>query len=75
MEWKLDSLVRFCEDINQVNQAFAKRILSIKPQDASLNAIVNLDCFPTLTAFSITRDSLKDLEALFRPYFDTPDCG
>ena len=73
MDWKLDLLVRLCEDINQVNQAFVGRIQSIRPRDASLNAIVNLDCFPTLTAFSITRDSLKGLEALFGAYLDTPD--
>jgi hypothetical protein len=72
-DWKLHQLVRICEDINQVNQAFVGRIQSIRPQDASLNAIVNLDCFPTLTAFSITRNSLKGLEALFGAYLDTPD--
>jgi hypothetical protein len=70
VDWKLTRLVRLCEDINRVNQAFARRLLSINPQDASLNAIANLDCFSTLTALSITRDSLKDLEALFGAYLD-----
>ena len=71
VDWKLNQLVRICEDINRVNQAFAKRILSINPQDASLNAIANLDCFSTVTALSIARDSLKGLETLFGPYLDT----
>ena len=75
VDWKLHELVRLCEDINQVNQAFAGRILSINPRDASLNAIVNLDCVPTLTALSITRDSLKGLESLFGVYLDSPDRG
>ncbi len=71
VEWKLDGLLRLCEDINRVNRAFAERLLSINPQDASLNALVNLDCFPTLTALSIERGSLKDLEALFGAYLNT----
>ena len=75
VDWKLHELVRICEDINQVNQAFAGRILSINPRDASLNAIVNLDCVPTLTALSITRGSLKGLESLFGVYLDSPDHG
>jgi hypothetical protein len=69
-DWQLKELVRLCEDIGQVNQAFARRVLSINPQDASLNAIANLDCFSTVTALSIVRDSLKDLEALFAGYLD-----
>jgi len=72
-DWDLEGLVRLCEDINQVNQAVAERILSINPQDASLNALVNLDCFATLTALSIERDSLKDLETLFGAYLKAPD--
>ena len=75
VDWKLGQLVRLCEDINQVNQAFARRLLSISPQDASLNAIANLDCFSTVTALSIVRDSLKDLEALFGAYLDPPERG
>jgi hypothetical protein len=69
-DWKLQNLVRICEDIGKVNQAFSKRILSINPQDASLNAIANLDCFSTVTALSIVRDNLKELEALFAAHLD-----
>jgi hypothetical protein len=56
-----------------VNQAFARRLLSINSQDASLNAIANLDCFSTVTGLSIARDRLADLESLFGAYLDTPD--
>jgi hypothetical protein len=69
-DWKLRDLVRLCEDISKVNQAFAKRVLSINPQDASLNAIANLDCFSTVTALSIVRDNLKNLESLFAAHLD-----
>jgi hypothetical protein len=74
-DWKLRRLVELCEDIGRVNQAFARRLLSINPQDASLNALASLDCFTLSTAFSIDRDELKDLESLFLAYFpeSTPD--
>ena len=69
-DWKLEKLVRIYEDINVVNQSFAKRLLSINPKDASLNALVGLDCFATATAFSIVQDSLREIEPLFRAYLE-----
>jgi len=72
-DWKLEKLVRIYEDINVVNQSFAKRLLSINPKDASLNALVGLDCFATATAFSIVQDSLHEIEPLFRAYLEEDD--
>jgi hypothetical protein len=69
-DWKLERLVRIYEDIGTVNQSFARRLLSISPKDASLNALVGLDCFATATAFSIVQDSLREIEPLFRAYLD-----
>jgi len=69
-DWKLEKLVRIYEDINVVNQSFAKRLLSINPKDASLNALVGLDCFATATAFSIVQDSLHEIEPPFRAYLE-----
>ena len=71
-DWKLEKLVRIYEGVSVVNKAFARRLLSINPQDASLNALVGLDCFAAVTAFSITRDSLKELELLFHAYLNEP---
>jgi hypothetical protein len=71
-DWKLRRLVDLCEEIGRVNQAFSKRLLSINPQDASLNALAGLDCFTLSTAFSIDRDELKDLEAIFHAYLREP---
>jgi hypothetical protein len=67
-DWKLRRLVALCEAIGHVNQAFSKRLLSISPQDASLNALASLDCFTLSAAFSIDRDELKELESLFEAY-------
>jgi hypothetical protein len=74
-DWKLENLVRIYEDIRLVNQSFSRRLHSINQKDASLNALVGLDCFATFTAFLIGKDSLKEMEALFEVYFreeDTP---
>lgn len=67
-DWKLERLVRIYEDIRQVNLSFSHRLLSINPKDASLNALVGLDCFATFTAFSIETDSLREMESLFEGY-------
>ena len=72
-DWRLEKLVHIYEEIGKVNRAFAKRLLSINPQDASLNALVSLDCFATITAFSIMDDSLEEMESLFRAYLDDGD--
>ena len=67
-DWTLEHLLSLCERIGEINQAFAKRLLSVNPKDASLNALANLDCFSLMTAFSISQDQLKELECLFRAY-------
>jgi hypothetical protein len=67
-DWKLENYTRIYEDIAQVNQSFTKRLVSINPRDASLNALVGLDCFASIMAFSGIEDSLKELEPLFRAY-------
>ena len=72
-DWKLENLVRIYEDVRLVNQSFCRRLLSINPKDASLNALVGLDCFATVTAFSIETDSLKEMEALFEVYLREDD--
>jgi Domain of unknown function (DUF6901) len=67
-DWRLERLLDIYRQVNDVNRSFSRRLLSINPQDASLNALVNLDCFATVTAFSIVRDSLKDIQTLFQAY-------
>src|SRR5213082_163639 len=76
-DWKLEKLVRIYEDIRLVNQGFSPRLHSINQKDTSLNALVGLDCFATVTAFLIGKDSLKEMEALFEVYFgeDDPPTG
>jgi hypothetical protein len=71
-DWDMANLVKIFEDVAEVNQAFSRRLVSINPKDASLNALANLDCFAMVTAFSITKDQLSDLEPLFHAYLGRP---
>jgi len=67
-DWKLEDFTKIYEDIATVNQSFTKRLLSINPRDASLNALVGLDCFATALGFSTVQENLMEFESLFRAY-------
>lgn len=71
-DWTLQGLVTTCQDVAQVNLAFGQRLLSINTLDASLNALVNLDCFAGLTGLSISENDLDDLAGLFSAYLNVP---
>jgi hypothetical protein len=67
-DWDLKRLVNIYDDIGTVNRQFARRLKTIKIEDASLNALVSLDCFATFSVCSIMDDSLEQLEKLFHAY-------
>ncbi len=67
-DWRLEHFARLYKDIATVNQSFTRRLLSINPRDASLNALVELDCFATAAAFSAVEDNLKEYESLFQAW-------
>jgi len=72
-DWELRDFTGIYQDIATVNQSFTKRLLSINPRDASLNALVGLDCFASVAAFSTVEDNLKEFEALFGAYLQRGD--
>jgi hypothetical protein len=72
-DWKLEDFTKIYEDIATVNQHFTKRILSINPRDASLNALVGLDCFASAAAFSSIEDTMREYEPLFGAYVQKGD--
>lgn len=75
-DWELDNLLTTCKDLNAVNVAFGKRIAGINTADASLNALVSLDCFAGLTGMSISNDFFDDIESFFAGYLkDVPAKG
>jgi hypothetical protein len=67
-DWELKNLLVTCKDLNEVNIAFGKRIIGINTADASLNALVSLDCLAGLTGMSISDDLFDDIESLFAGY-------
>jgi hypothetical protein len=56
-----------------VNRSFIQRLMSVAERDASLNALVKLDCLAGFTVFSIERHYVKELEQLFAPYLSEPN--
>jgi len=72
-DWKLEDFTKIYEDIATVNQSFTKRLLSINPRDASLNALVGLDCFASAAAFAGIEDYVKEFEPLFEAYLQKGD--
>lgn len=75
-DWELENLLATCKDLNVVNVAFGKRIVGINTADASLNALVSLDCFAGLTGMSISNDLFDDIESFFAGYLkDDPANG
>jgi len=74
-DWDLERFVAVYDAITTVNQAFVLRLRSIQIQDASLNALVHLDCFANITQDSALRRSLPELEELFAPYLQPDDAA
>jgi len=67
-DWELADLIVTCEELIVVNVAFGKRILNMNTADASLNALVSLDCFAGITRMSISQSFMKEIEPLFGAY-------
>jgi hypothetical protein len=68
----LEGLADIFARIGRVNQSIAERLRPLVPRDATINAVINLDCFATFTKSAIDKQSLAWLERLFKPYWDAP---
>jgi hypothetical protein len=68
----LEGLAAIFARIGKVNQSIAERLRPLVPRDATINAVINLDCFATFTKSAIDKSSLAWLERLFQPYWDSP---
>lgn len=67
-DWDLKDLMLIFDEVNLVNRTFIKRLYVAVPKDASLNALVKLDCLAGFARFSIDRTYLKELEKSFASY-------
>lgn len=68
-DWELKELVKIYDDIRIVNKNLCKRFTDIGIEDASLNALVSLNCFADSVTFSIDKDLLDEIELIFDAYF------
>ncbi|MDE2292280.1 MAG: hypothetical protein KGL53_09370 [Elusimicrobia bacterium] len=69
-DWEMKGLVKLLDDLRTVNRAFCQRLYAVCRKDASLNALVHLDCFADNTAFFLKRKGLDELARTFTAYFD-----
>ena len=67
-DWDLADLVKIYEAVSGVNVAFAERLRTMEVEDATLNAVVSLDCFASMTSGSISYEALDDMERVFAAY-------
>lgn len=71
-DWSLEGLAEIFRQVARVNAGLAERLRPLGAKDASVNAVINLDCFATFTKSAIDKSSMAWLESLFRPYWDAP---
>ncbi len=67
-DWNLEKLPEFFEDINLVNQSFVKRLTTFVEKDASLNAVVLLNCFAMAAKRLIAKERFEQFEQLFEAH-------
>ena len=67
-DWDMNELVKFYEDIKNVNKCFCNRLSEIQAEDASLNAVVILDTFADYIPFSLSENMLEEVELMFGAY-------
>jgi hypothetical protein len=66
-DWSLDGLQVIYNRVQDVNKCFAQRLRFATTKDASVNAIVILDCFAKGVPFAV-RTTLRDYEKHFESY-------
>jgi hypothetical protein len=69
-DWDLKELGKIYEEINKVNASFCKRLMQINVEDATLNAIMCLDCFAQSVQFTLDQHDLDDITSLFKAYLE-----
>ena len=69
-DWELKNLVTVYDEIQIVNKSFFQRLAHIKVMDATLNALIKLDMFAKHISMLVNKDSLDEMECLFKGYFE-----
>jgi hypothetical protein len=67
-DWNMEKLAQVYEDVRIVNKSFCQRLWQSTIQDATLNAVVQLDSFANFTSNLLKHEKLSDMEKLFHAY-------
>ncbi|NIR25577.1 MAG: hypothetical protein GWN77_01085, partial [Gammaproteobacteria bacterium] len=62
------NLVGLYDEVRKVNKHFVQRLTNIRVRDASLNALVKLDCFAMSVEFTVKQGLVEDYRQLFAPF-------
>ncbi len=68
-DWEMERFPAFFEQVTLVNQAFVKRLTTYVECDASLNAVVLLNCFATATRRVVTQERFDEIAQMFSAHF------
>lgn len=60
----LNGLDAIYQDVGEVNESFAKRLVAAAKKDANVNAMVNLDCLAKMVPFTV-EELLEEMEGHF----------
>jgi len=67
-DWDFKDLTAMYNEIRTVNKNFCHRLSTVIEEDASINALVVLNCFADSVSFSLDGNMMADLEHLFQAY-------
>lgn len=68
-DWSFNELNRLCQDMNRLNIDFAQRLRELQVNDATTNALTNLDSFVQIVDITVDEDFLAELKQLCRAHF------
>lgn len=69
-DWELTEFGSLYQDIVTLNHCFSERLRSIRLRDATLNALIQLDCFAVQGSLNLERTTRETIEPLFQAYLD-----
>lgn len=69
-DWELTGLSEIYQNINKLNQEFCYRLRNTSKGEATINALIGLDCFAQIIDFSISEKTFDELEKQFEGYLE-----
>jgi len=67
-DFEMQRFVSLLDSLRTVNRSFCQRLYAVCEKDASLNALVHLDCFADNTACAVQKRGLAELESTFEDF-------